>query len=91
MDKYEFIGHWTDTDTPPTSATRCLVTDGDLVVIATYVSNNGKNSMWMFQGLNEGAQFHVIGWMPLPRPIEKPVVEPVSKDEIPKDTNMVGG
>ena len=91
MDKYEFIGHWSDMETPPANATRCLVTDGDIIVIATYVSDNGKNAAWMFQGLNEGANFRVIGWMPLPRPMEKPFVESVSKNEKPTDTSMVGG
>lgn len=91
MDKYEFVGHWSDMDTPPTNATRCLVTDGDLVVIATYLSDK-ETSAWMFQGLTDGgASFKVIGWMPMPRPMEKPIVEPVSKNEPIVDKNMVGG
>lgn len=91
MDKYEFIGRWSDMATPPANATRCLVTDGDLVVIATYISDT-ENSTWMLQGLTDGgASFKVIGWMPIPRPMEKPIVEPVSKNETPTDTTLVGG
>ena len=72
-DEYEFIGHWSDMKTPPPTATRCLVTDGDLVLIATYL-NDGEETMWLFQGLTAEETFNVIGWMELPRPMKKPIV-----------------
>ena len=74
MQEYEFVGHWTNKDTLPTNATRCLVTDGDLVIIATYLTD-GTKSTWMFHGLDEKDKFNVIGWMELPRPMKKPEVE----------------
>jgi len=74
MEKYEFIGHWTNAslETPP-NATRCLVTDGELIVIATYIADE-THSLWMFQGLGDTVEFNVIGWMELPRPMKKPIV-----------------
>lgn len=90
---YEFSGVWQPyPQTGPSNATRCLVTDGDIVVIATYLTDNKETSAWMFQGLNDnGASFKVIGWMPLPRPMPKPVSEEPKKDEKITDTSMVGG
>ena len=78
-EKEEFTAHWSHMDTsPPSSGTRCLVSDGDVVVIATYLTDNEtKEVMWIFNGLNEGERhaFDVQGWMPLPPPIRR-VVEP---------------
>lgn len=72
---YEFIGHWQDADKVlPLNATRCLVTDGELIIIATYIADSPESSHWMFQGLTDGKEFNVIGWMDLPRPMKKPVV-----------------
>lgn len=73
MEKYEFIGHWTNAslETPP-NATRCLVTDGELIVIATYITDD-THSVWLFQGLAEKDKFDVSGWMDLPRPMKKPI------------------
>lgn len=87
---YEFSGTWQPyPQTGPTNATRCLVTDGDIVVIATYLN---EGPAWVFQGLTDnGASFKVIGWMPLPRPMPKPVSEEPKKDEKITDTSMVGG
>lgn len=92
MEEYEFQAVWQPFPiTGPPNATRCLVTDGDLVVIATYISDT-ENSTWMFQGLTDDeASFKVVGWMPLPRPMEKPIVEPVSKNAPIVDKDMVGG
>lgn len=76
-DTYEFISYWEGVETSPPNATRCLVTDGDLVVIATHLTDSDKTT-WMFQGLIDGGKgFNVIGWMPLPRPMKKPI----DKDE----------
>jgi len=62
-------------DTPPPSGTRCLVTDGDVVVIATYISDSqDSRKLWLFCGSvteKEVGSFEVQGWMPLPRPIPK--------------------
>jgi len=71
MDEYIFTQSWKPISTPPYNATRCLVTDGDIVIIATYVQNN-DSAMWMFQGLSAGTPFDIIGWMELPKPIKKP-------------------
>ena len=95
MEQYEFNGHWTNMDTPPSSGTRCLVTDGDLVIIATYLSQD-NSSVWMFQGLSSVKdKFDVIGWMPLPRPMEKPpqvISALVEKNEVViTDKSIVGG
>lgn len=71
--------------TPPTSGTRCMVSDGDVVVIATYLTDNEtKEIMWLFNGLNEEERhaFDVQGWMPLPPPIQK-IIEPPKENEKP--------
>jgi hypothetical protein len=85
MEEYEFKSYWSSMETPPGNATRCLVTDGELVVIATYINDCEKNSAWIFQGLTDGGTtFQVIAWMNLPRPIQKPVlVEEVVVNEKP--------
>ena len=83
LNEYEFTGRWSDMKTPPPNATRCLVTDGDLVLIATYLNDDDK-SVWMYQGLTAGETFNVIGWMELPRPMEKLVTnEPITINETP--------
>lgn len=76
-------------DTLPPSGTRCIVTDGDVVLIATYISENQESFVWMFTGLTESdsKNFDVQGWMPLPRPIKKIVKanEENSNQEIKRD------
>lgn len=76
MEEYEFTSKWIRDNNPPT-ATRCLVTDGELVLIATYVTDN-THSHWVFSGLDDSQKFDVIGWMELPKPIKRaiPYVEP---------------
>jgi hypothetical protein len=55
----------------PNKGDKCLVTDGDVVVIATYLSEP-ENHIWLFQGINtEAKAFDIQGWMPLPKPIKK--------------------
>jgi hypothetical protein len=61
---------------PPSSGTRCLVSDGDVVVIATYIVESDK-TIWLFNGTimdNVADTFNVQGWMPLPTPVKKVVV-----------------
>ena len=38
-------------DAFPSSGERCLVTDGHVIVLATYLLNAGKPT-WLFSGLN---------------------------------------
>lgn len=82
MDEYDIKANWVrPTTTLPASGTRCIVTDGDVIVIATYVAQDGQ-SVWIFSGLNENdsSKFAVQGWMTLPKPIKK-IVSYESKDE----------
>lgn len=67
-----FQAHWSRMSTPPVSGQRYMVTDGDVIVLATYIEDN-KGNMWIFSGLNESDSktFDVQGWMPLPKPIKK--------------------
>jgi hypothetical protein len=91
MEEYEFKSHWSNMETSPANATRCLVTDGDVVITATYLQQDGKTSVWVFQGLEtDKEKFNVVGWMPMPRPMKKPYVVLISKNEIPIDKNMGG-
>jgi len=83
MNESEFTAVWSRMDTPPPSGTRCLVTDGDVVVIATYISDSSdKRTLWLFCGNiadKDAHTFEVQGWMPLPKPIPKLVK--VNEDE----------
>lgn len=67
-----FKASWSRMSTPPLSGKRYMVTDGDVVVIATYLVRDNEN-IWIFSGLNEieSKEFNVQGWMPLPTPIKK--------------------
>jgi len=70
MNEYDFKADWLEmTVIPPNSGERCLVTDGDIVVIATYLTDN-KGSIWIFSELNETKTkpFNVKVWMKLPIP-----------------------
>jgi len=72
--EFDIQSNWIrPTTTLPPTGTRCIVTDGDVVVIATYISENSENCIWMLTGLNESDSkaFVVQGWMPLPRQIKK--------------------
>jgi len=78
MNEPEFSAVWSRMTSPPVSGTRCLITDGEVVVIATYLTDtiNGE-AIWLFDKLDESNPFDVQGWMPLPKPLEK--VIPVIK------------
>lgn len=87
MNEKEFTAVWSRMDTPPQSGTRCLVTDGDVVVIATYISDSDR-TLWLFCGNiadKDAHTFDVQGWMPLPKPIPKLIKvndeNPVAKDK----------
>ena len=69
-----FTAQWSYMDTPPPSGTRCMVSDGDIIVIATYLTDNEtKEIMWICNELCGGQHkmSNVRGWMPLPPPIPK--------------------
>ena len=58
-------------DQTPSNGSRCIVTDGENVTIATYI-NDGSKAHWMFCEVIAGL-FNVIGWMPSPIPMRKTV------------------
>ena len=70
MSEPEFTATWSRMTTPPISGTRCLITDGEVVVIATYLKDavTGE-AIWLFERLNESEYkpFDVQGWTYLPR------------------------
>ncbi len=91
--EYDIQTNWIrPTTTLPPSGTRCIVTDGDVVVIATYISENDENCIWMLTGLTEtdSKAFVVQGWMPLPKSIKKLVKanEESENTEIKRDNNQ---
>ena len=69
MDEVDFTANWSDMTTPPSKGERCLVTDGELVVIGTYLTENDGSSIWLFAGFTENAaaSFKVKQWMTLPK------------------------
>ena len=73
MEKYEFTAIWHPSTEPPASGTRCMVTDGELVVFATYVLN-GNNGHWLIPECDSAHPFTVIGWMESPKPMPKRIV-----------------
>lgn len=77
-----FQASWSRMATPPISGQRYMVTDGDVIVLATYIENE-KGSIWLFSGLNDpdSKNFDVQGWMPLPKPIKKIVTHEVAPTE----------
>jgi hypothetical protein len=88
-DEYVFNESWIPISTTPPNATRCLVTDGDLVIIATYLQSE-ESFMWMFSELEKGTSFNVIGWMPLPRPMKK-FMEVIGGKESLTGSTLVNG
>jgi hypothetical protein len=74
METYEFIAIWHPSTEPPISGTRCLVTDGELVVFGTYVSDNNGIGHWIIPEFDSSHTFMVIGWMDSPKPMQKRVV-----------------
>lgn len=77
MNEYDFTANWSKmTVIPPNSGERCLVTDGDVVVIATYLTDK-EGSIWIFSEVNEAKTkpFNVKAWMKLPfPPLFKPII-----------------
>jgi hypothetical protein len=73
MEEFDIQSNWNRLPLLPASGTRCLVTDGDTIVIGTYAS-----PVWILEGINHAEDFHTIGWMELPRPLKKIItyVEP---------------
>ncbi len=74
--------NWIFIDTLPSSGQRCLVTDGDIIFIATYISELDNSNIWIFSGLLESdyKSFKIQYWQPLPSLPKKIVVyeEPVT-------------
>jgi hypothetical protein len=77
MEEFDFQANWARMSSPPPSGTRCIVTDGDVIFIATYIIDSDGRSIWIFSGLTESdsKNFKVQGWMILPTPIKKIVEE----------------
>ena len=69
MEEYVFDSRWIPiTELTPPSGCRCIVTDGDSIVIGTYVT-----PAWLLDGVSGGVAYNIIGWMPTPRPMKKAV------------------
>lgn len=81
MENFDFQANWSRMSSPPPSGTRCIVTDGDVIVLATYLKDHDGHTAWFFSGIpdNDAKAFDVQGWMPLPRPIQKIVEAPSEK------------
>jgi len=60
----------------PPPGTRCIVSDGDVVVFAIYVT---KDAGWMFSEIpfNDAKNFDVQAWMPAPKPAKK-IIKPTT-------------
>lgn len=85
MEEYEFQAVWQPFPiTGPPNATRCLVTDGDLVITATYLVDSSLQHVWIFSDVDHKENFKIIGWMPLPRPMPKPVEDIVNEKTVSK-------
>ncbi len=67
---------WIFVDKLPNSGQRCLVTDGDTIYIATYISESNSSNIWIFSGLTESdsKSFKIQNWQPLPALPKKIVV-----------------
>lgn len=66
METYEFRGCWVHISTPPGSTGRYIVTDGDTIVVGTYVGD-----AWLLEGINASTPYKIIGWMETPKPMKK--------------------
>jgi hypothetical protein len=82
---FDFQANWSRMATPPPSGHRCIVTDGDVIVLATYIKDSDGHA-WIFSGINEAdsKSFKVQGWMPLPHHIKKLI----EINEKPVETNL---
>lgn len=75
MNDYEFTAIWQPYPaTGPSPGTRCLITDGDLVMLGTYVTSGEGESIWLIPEFNSDQPFDVIGWMDTPKPMKKRIV-----------------
>ena len=64
---YEFQAQWMPVQgNLPSTGTRCIVTDGDTIVVGTYAG-----PVWILDGIGKDNKYEVIGWMPAPRPMKK--------------------
>lgn len=83
MDDYEFQSHWTPIAVGfPARGSRCIATDGDTIVIGTYVDDG----VWVLDGIGQGCdEYNVIGWMPVPKPIKKTVPFNNNEDNVAKN------
>ena len=81
MEEFDVQSNWVPITTPPLSGARYIVTDGDVIVIATYLSDIDGTSAWIFSGLTEtdAKKFNVLAWMSLPRQFKKPVPQQSGK------------
>lgn len=73
MKEYEFQSSWILSSDPPISGTRCIVTDGELVMFATYVCDHENLGTWVLTGVEATLPFSVIAWMPSPKPFKKSI------------------
>lgn len=90
MEEYDIQTNWTrPAESMPPSGTRCIVTDGDVIVIGTHIKETDGNSIWILSGITESdsKSFRVQGWMPLPRQIKKIVKTNETPVEQDKGTN----
>ena len=75
----------------PISGERCLVTDGDIVVIATYILESNNSNIWIFNGLTDvdSKTFIVKYWQSLPKLPKKiiPYEETTPTEEIKTNNN----
>ena len=90
MEEIEFKSTWIRMEERlPSSGTRCMVTDGTSVVIATIILDSSGQTMWMFSGLGSSesteSTFDIQAWMPLPRPPQRII----SVNETPKEIPTV--
>lgn len=69
MNDYKFESYWVTIIELPPSGTRCLVTDGEHITIATFVSSGEPPAVWLFSEVV--GQFDIISWMPLPKTFKK--------------------
>ena len=72
-EEYKFESGWIFSSHLPASGTRCIVTDGELVVFATYACHHGESGTWVIPEIHSSESFRVIGWMPSPKPMKKAV------------------
>jgi hypothetical protein len=75
MNEFDFQSNWMPIIDLPPSATRCIVTDGNIVAFATYIKDN-EHEVWLFEGLQEkDPKLDIIGWMPSPKPMKRKEVK----------------